>query len=302
MKSAICALLVLVLCAVPSESRKKRKPTKKDPEDPFEEWADSGKVTHVFGSKEMKEMRKKKASSGVLVMFYAPWCGHCKKMKPGFAKASVRAADLGLVGFGAIDCTRRVNKNVCSQSDVGSFPTLKFFAGARGVGADYDGGRDENGILKFAHEAAGQDVPSWLTDEIAAAEAAAKEKARVAAEADAAWTGDDNKVVHLGGSDFKQFLSKTQTMLTMFYAPWCGHCKAMKPAYMEAASEIEDSSTFRFTAVDCTEEANKGLCKEFNVTGYPTLKNFASAAAPATAYKGARNTGGFVAHAKAATL
>lgn len=38
-----------------------------------------------------------------LVEFYAPWCGHCKKMTPEFEKAA-KALE-GIVKLGAVDMT-----------------------------------------------------------------------------------------------------------------------------------------------------------------------------------------------------
>mmetsp|Transcript_2880 Transcript_2880/g.7275 ORF Transcript_2880/g.7275 Transcript_2880/m.7275 type:complete len:191 (+) Transcript_2880:316-888(+) len=70
-----------------------------------------------------------------------------------------------------------------------------------------------------------------------------------------------------------------------FYAPWCGHCKAMKPAWDQLGGEFKDSSNVVIADVDCTEE--KELCSSMGVKGYPTVKYFQED--DGTDYKGGRD-------------
>jgi protein disulfide-isomerase-like protein len=72
-----------------------------------------------------------------------------------------------------------------------------------------------------------------------------------------------------------------------FYAPWCGHCKALKPKYIEAAKTAKKNQKFegiKFGAVDCTKEQH--LCQKYSVQGYPTIKAFVGG--KAKEYPGAR--------------
>lgn len=55
-----------------------------------------------------------------------------------------------------------------------------------------------------------------------------------------------------------------------FYAPWCGHCQNLKPAYEKAATAL--SGIARLAAVNCDEDENKAFCGSMGVQGFPTLK------------------------------
>ncbi|KAF4587668.1 protein disulfide isomerase [Ophiocordyceps camponoti-floridani] len=88
-----------------------------------------------------------------------------------------------------------------------------------------------------------------------------------------AYAADSSDVHQLTGKDFKDFIHghKDTLVLTKFYAPWCGHCKALAPEFEAAAKTLKPRS-IKLAKIDCTEEAD--LCKQYEVEGYPTLKIF----------------------------
>lgn len=63
-----------------------------------------------------------------------------------------------------------------------------------------------------------------------------------------------------------------KTVFLKMFAPWCGHCKKMKPDWDKLMSEFEGSATQLVADVDCTSDGGKPLCDANGVKGFPTLK------------------------------
>jgi len=47
-----------------------------------------------------------------------------------------------------------------------------------------------------------------------------------------------NDVMELSDDDFSTRIAENETVLVMFHASWCGHCKKLKPGYAKAAELI----------------------------------------------------------------
>jgi len=225
------------------------------PPPPEKPWSEEASEVHHLTEETFKPFLKKKKH--VLVMFYAPWCGHCKKAKPEFTAAAADFSDNAKVEFVAVDCT--TDNSVCSAYDVRGFPTLKYFHYLNKETKNYDGGRTKKDFVNFMTDPlspfAGQPPPPPTPEE--------------------QWADIDGSlyVKHLRTADFAEYTKHKDTVLVMFYAPWCGHCKKMKPDYAAAARQLtEEGVVHVLAAVDATAET--GLGQQYEVRGYPTLKLF----------------------------
>ena len=87
----------------PSAPKPKPKPAQEAP------WSDTpSSVLHLTTATFESKLKERSAA---LVMFYAPWCGHCKKAKPTFTSAAATMSQKDPTkGFAAIDCTANEGK------------------------------------------------------------------------------------------------------------------------------------------------------------------------------------------------
>lgn len=65
------------------------------------------------------------STKDVLVEFYAPWCGHCKKLAPDYEKAAESLAGEDSVVVAKVDADKF--RSLGERFGVTGFPTLKFF-------------------------------------------------------------------------------------------------------------------------------------------------------------------------------
>ncbi|GMI77146.1 ARABIDOPSIS THALIANA PROTEIN DISULFIDE ISOMERASE 8, PROTEIN DISULFIDE ISOMERASE 8, PDI-like 5-2 [Hibiscus trionum] len=97
----------------------------------------------------------------ILVDFYAPWCGHCKRLNPQLDEAAVALAGLKepivIAKVNADKFTRLARKY-----DIDGYPTLKFFM--HGVSMDYYGPRKADLLVQYLKKFVAPDVSVLSSD------------------------------------------------------------------------------------------------------------------------------------------
>ena len=126
-----------------------------------------GPVTIVVGSTFDTYVAGPNNAEDVLVEFYAPWCGHCKRLAPVWEQLGVAFKDIPTVRIAKMDATANEHEAV----DLSGFPTIMLWpSGADPLkgGIVYEGVRELQGFLEFIEEYATHkyDLPAINHDEL----------------------------------------------------------------------------------------------------------------------------------------
>ncbi|KAL0228780.1 hypothetical protein GEMRC1_013400 [Eukaryota sp. GEM-RC1] len=174
----------------------------------------------------------------VLVKYYAQWCGHCKSLAPIYEQLAETMASPDLV-IAEID--EAGSKNIMKKEQIKGYPTIKLFRDGKEV-KKYSGPRDLDSLTKFLKAETGKEaVAPPIT----------------------------SMVTSLYSTNFDKKTAGKCT-LVKFYAPWCGHCKAMKQDYDKLSSIFAGEASVSIAEVNCDDD--RELCSKYDIRGYPTVK------------------------------
>lgn len=110
--------------------------------------ADNSEPVKVIVGKTFKDLVLNN-DNDVFVEFYAPWCGHCKKLAPIWDELAAFYKDVSTLTIAKMDATANEVEGV----DIRGYPTLKFYPkGSKSSPVDYDGARDLEGFKTWLSE------------------------------------------------------------------------------------------------------------------------------------------------------
>ncbi|VDK84632.1 unnamed protein product [Litomosoides sigmodontis] len=216
-----------------------------------------------------------------IVEFFAPWCGHCQKLVPEYLKLA--NAVKGVFKVGAVDMTQ--HQSVGAPYNVQGFPTIKIFGANKKTPVEYQGPRTAQAMA----DSLISELRKTLNTKLGISDSS-----RSGSSGDKKGSGKD--VIELTDSNFEDLVLHSKDIwLVEFFAPWCGHCKALKPHWEKAASEL--AGKVKLGALDAT--VYQVMSSRFNIKGFPTIKYFApgSSASDAEDYVGGRTSDDIVQYA-----
>ena len=207
----------------------------------------------------------------VLVLFFAPWCGHCKAFSPEYEKAA--RALKGIFKIAAIDADKE--RTIGGKYNIQGFPTVKFFGIHKDKPVDYDKARTAEAVINFMFDKARAITNARLNVKKTEQTSSNKntntnsnqqqQQKKKAPEA-----GNEKDVIVLTDDNFDDMIFKDESMwMVAFYAPWCGHCKKLLPEWVSAATQLR--GTIKLAKIDATE--NQKMAQRYQIQGYPTIKN-----------------------------
>ncbi|KAK8861263.1 protein disulfide-isomerase domain [Kwoniella newhampshirensis] len=206
-----------------------------------------------------------------LIEHFSPKCGHCRAFAPTWTQLAKDKQHLErLTGFHMAQVNCLAQGDLCNSNGIKFYPQLILYID--GVPQPhYSGDRSHADLSAYIDEHSSTYSQEAMKD--------AEENAEGAGSRFANPVGKIAEVDELG----LEALRSSGPVLTEFFAPWCGHCKRLRPIYEQLADAMKGK--LNIAAVDC--EDHKAFCRSVGIQGYPTIRMFHHATS--TEYTGPRS-------------
>jgi len=247
----------------------------------FASYAQSAADIDGYGVKELTDANwdEEIAAKPHFVMFHAPWCGQCKKLKPFWNKIP-GMADSFKVSIAKLDATKE-NK-ISNKYDIKAYPTLKII-GLTALGAEIavpfglkqlkGNGKEDEQLANFANKAAGNLEKAKAEYDAAEAHTAAMEQKAIDDQEAEAAKNDENDVKRMTKKnwegDRKKYTTGKQQFFVKFYLPTCKTCIELSPRFAAVARAANDNPNIVLGTVDC--EVQKDVCTKEGIPSYPVM-------------------------------
>ena len=229
----------------------------------------------------------------ILVLFFAPWCGHCKAFSPEYEKAA--RALKGVFKIAAIDASNE--KQIGGRYGIRGYPTVKFFGLDKKNPEEYNQARSSEAIINFMFEKARNIVDSRLNIKSSNSNSNTNNNQHNSNTNNNSNNNQKNDVIELTDDNFDNMVFNDDSMwLVAFYAPWCGHCKKLLPEWEAASTQLK--GTIKLAKIDAT--VHQKMAQRYQINGYPTIKIFSPGKGSdkkTEEYQGPRDTSGIVQYA-----
>jgi protein disulfide-isomerase-like protein len=202
---------------------------------------------------------EKAGEDKIFVEFYAPWCGHCKKLAPIWEEFT-KTLEAEKSSIKAVQVNCDANKPLCKSYGVTGYPTLKLYQ--NGKEARYSGGRTVEDLKKFAIETV-PSAPVTVVDPNAEPQKPPQKEAAPRSDF-SKLVGTD--VIPLINENFDQ-LTSSGSWLVQFHIG-SGFDREALSELISAAKDLK-SANVKVGVINVYE--NKRITEKFSLSGFPTI-------------------------------